>query len=142
LLHNSQIFHWTRLENTQGSLNTLYVCSLNTLENFQACSLHTLWNVTIPIRVQGTCLKLPKRVQRTHLRSSVFREHAWVIFKQVPWNICKLWSILLIEDKELNIKISKQRNNLKIVRVHVENTDLISKMIKKRPTYLVSDPFK
>ncbi len=35
-----------------------YVCSLNTLENFQACSLNMLRNVIVPMRVQGTCLKI------------------------------------------------------------------------------------
>jgi hypothetical protein len=42
----------------------------------------------------------------------------------------------------LNIKIRKQKKNLKIVSVHAENTDKISKMIKKEKIFRVRVPLK
>jgi hypothetical protein len=46
---------------------------------------------------------------------------------------CKLLSILLDEDKilNINIKTTRQKKNLKTGSVYSENTDLILKMIKK-----------
>ncbi len=50
------------------------------------------------------------------------------MFNEIVANY-ELFSKMRIKMYKLNIKISKQRKNLKIVSVHVENTDLISKMI-------------
>jgi hypothetical protein len=43
-----------------------------------------------------------------------------------------------IKIKKLNTKTNKQKKNWKIIGVHAENTDLISKMIKRK-NYLVSE---
>jgi hypothetical protein len=153
MLHNLQMFHWTRLK-------TIQVCSLNMLWLFYTCSLNTRGDSNISKRVQKTHLEIFKRVQGTYCTysvfrehmyctivqvcsgntrtigqvcsenmfvtvksfgeldywvqnsaanlkigqqyfihmlkkfSSVFREHAWVVSKQVQWDICELWSSL------------------------------------------------
>jgi hypothetical protein len=81
MLHNLQVFHWTRLEFTQA-------CLLNTLEHSK-CNLWTCLGCFM--RVPGTCFgteyyfSILKRVQKTHAKlpkwiqrkfSSVFSETA------------------------------------------------------------------
>ncbi len=110
MLHNLQLFHWTRLETTQScSLNEADVfsehtwmkqmCSLNTHGLFYTYSLNTHGDNDISNRVQRMRLEIFKHVRecaysspsvfREHVnnRPSVFREHAWMVSKHVQWNI-------------------------------------------------------
>ncbi len=78
--------------------------------------------------------KVHKRVQRLHLLySSVFSERTanYEAFCQMR-----------IKIYNLNIKVTRLKNNLKTVSVHYNNTYLILKMIKKAKIFRVRVPLK
>ncbi len=90
-------------------------------------------NVIVSMRVQGTCVQQATRVQRTLATFKCVQRTRLNGFQACSVNLLhsmKHFTRRRLKLKKLNITIPKDEKNLKVISIHTENTNLISKMIK------------